>query len=295
MNGTAPMISTKLEEVVESVSGHRPRQESSISKYPTVSAHQIVLKVMARLARLDKLMLAHRLWFGAKVVTFPQISIDDLPGVSNTLIEGWPARMDALVLAALAANLECRTFFEFGTFRGRTTWTVVHNNPMIRAYSLDLAGPESLNDVELELTDPHLFESWRRGEAIVGTPEERRITLLTGDSARFDYGPFRNQIDLVYVDGSHSYSYVRSDTEAALTMLSPTGTIVWDDCHYPGVWNYLHEIHRSLHLNRIADTGMVVHTRHPAMAGLTRSSTGNTPANTRAHATGGDIIRRCRQ
>jgi hypothetical protein len=224
-------------------------------------------------------MLARRLWLGAKVVTFPQISIEDLPGVSDTLVTGWPARVDALVLAALAANLGCRTFFEFGTFRGRTTWTVVRNNPMIRAYSLDLASPESLNDAALEMTDPQLFESWRRGEAIAGTPESARITLLTGDSARFDYGPYQNEMDLVYVDGSHSYSYVRSDTESALDLLSSTGTIVWDDCYYPGVWKYLHEIKTSLPLYLIANTGMVIHSRHPAMASVAAAS------NRRAHTT----------
>jgi hypothetical protein len=275
-----------------SPSNPRPKQKGPISKYPTVSAKQIVGKVLWRLAQADKRMLAHRLWLGAKVVTFPQISIDDLPGVNDTLVTGWPGRIDALVLAALAANLKCGTFFEFGTFRGRTTWTVVHNNPTITAFSLDLAGPQALKDAELELTDPYLFESWRRGEAIAGTPEATRITLLTGDSAQFDYGPYRNQIDLVYVDGSHSYSYVRSDTKSALSLLSAIGTIVWDDCYYPGVWKYLHEINGTLPLSLIANTGMVVHSRHPAMAGVIRPSATRAPTSTRPPAPGGDVVQR---
>jgi hypothetical protein len=222
-------------------------------------------------------MLVHRMWQGAKLVGFQEISLDDLPGVSDTVIKGWPVRLDPLVLAALATNLECRTFFEIGTFRGRTTWTVVHNNPRIRAFSLDLPRPGAVKDAALELTDLHLFESWRRGEAITGTPEAERITLLTGDSARFDYGPWRAQIDLVYIDGSHSYSYVQSDTEAALELLSPAGTVVWDDWYYPGVWKCLQEIGRSLPLYLIANTGMVIHSRHPAMAGIPDSSSRHMP------------------
>jgi hypothetical protein len=54
-------------------------------------------------------------------------------------------------------------------------------------------------------------------------------------------------MDLVFIDASHSYSYVRSDTEAALKMLAPTGMIVWDDyTYYPGIFAYLNELSPSL-------------------------------------------------
>jgi hypothetical protein len=213
-------------------------------------------------------MFVRRAWVEAKVAGFPHIQIDDLPGVSETLITGWPVRLDAQIVAAIALNLKCRTFFEFGTFRGRTTWTVAHNNPTIRAFTLDLPSPAAVKGAAFEVTDPYLFEEWRRGEAIHGTPEADRITLLTGDSARFNFAPYLNEMDLVYVDGSHSYSYVRSDTEAALGLLSTSGTIIWDDPYYPGVWKYLQEKRRTLPLRLVAHTGMVVYSRHPAMAAL---------------------------
>lgn len=273
MNHGAPVIRARRKRVKEPVSESGHNHDDRVSSYSTVSAYQIALGVLRRLATADKRMLAHRMWLGAKLATFPQIRIEDLPGVSDTLIKGWPGRIDPLILAALAAGLKCCTFFEFGTFRGRTVWTVVHNNPTLKAFSLDLPGPESIKNAALEVTDPHLFETWLRGEAITGTPEAQRITLLTGDSARFDYGPYRNQMDLVYIDGSHSYSYVRSDTEAALELMSATGTVVWDDWYYPGVWKYLQEIRGSLPLYVITDTGMVIHSRHPAMAVFANSST----------------------
>jgi hypothetical protein len=253
---------------MNSVSESGQSSKDQPGEYRTVSARQILLHVLWRLAQMNKGVLAHRLWLGAKAATFSHVSIDDLPGVGDARVEGWPTRLDAFILAALASQLQCESFFEFGTFRGRTTWTVVHNNPKIKAFSLDLAGPDSLGDARLELTDPHLFESWRRGEAVIGTPESERVTLLTGDSARFDYRPYQNQMDLVYIDGSHSYSYVRSDTEAALEMLSARGTIVWDDFYYPGVWKYLNEIKRSLPLFLISSTGMIVHSRHPDLADI---------------------------
>ena len=48
---------------------------------------------------------------------------------------------------------------------------------------------------------------------------------------------------MVYIDGAHTCEYVRSDTAAALAMLSPTGTIVWDDYSTgPGVYEALLEL-----------------------------------------------------
>jgi hypothetical protein len=74
-----------------------------------------------------------------------------------------------------------------------------------------------------------------------------RITALIGDSATFDFAPYRGAIDFVYVDGAHSYDYVRNDTEAALGLLSPNGVIAWDD--YPaisGVYRALNELAPTL-------------------------------------------------
>lgn len=232
------------------------------------SRYLIAPSVLRRLLASDKRRFLQKIWTEAKMAAFPQVRIEDLPGVSETLIKGWPTRLDAQIVAALAVKLECRTFFEFGTFRGRTTWTVVHNNPSIRAFTLDLPGPKSVNEAVFEVTDPYLFDQWGRGDAIGGTPEAARITLLNGDSAQFNYVPYQNEMDLIYIDGSHSYGYVRSDTEAALGLLSPTGTIIWDDPYYTGVWKYLQEKRSSLSMRLVAQTGMVIHSRHPAMAGV---------------------------
>jgi len=48
---------------------------------------------------------------------------------------------------------------------------------------------------------------------------------------------------MVLIDGSHSYSYVRSDKEATLRMFTSTGTVLWHDYPaYPVVYSYLNEI-----------------------------------------------------
>ena len=104
---------------------------------------------------------------------------------------------------------------------------------------------------------------WDRGSAYRGTPEEAQITTLTGDSAHFDFGPYTREIDVVFVDGAHSYAYVKSDSEHALRMMKPGGVIAWDDYpSIPGVYGYLNELASGLErpLYHIYGTRLVIYT-----------------------------------
>ncbi|MCA1705130.1 MAG: class I SAM-dependent methyltransferase [Actinobacteria bacterium] len=194
------------------------------------------------------------------------VEIRALPGVKDAVVEAFVDDRNRAVLAALCASLGCKTFFEIGTNRGRTAWSVARHNPQMKVHTLDLPSADSADDVALELlpSDRGFVANWGPGLAFQGTPEEPRIEQLFGDSATFDFSPFWGKIDLVFVDGSHSYSYVRNDTEAALRMLTPTGTIVWDDYPaFPGIYSYLTELSRSLDRRpfHILETRMVVYSR----------------------------------
>lgn len=179
----------------------------------------------------------------------PNIEVSHIDGMDEVLVAGGVTRhacgpqYDGLVVAALCNVLRCQNVFEIGTYHGETAWLIAHNNPEVTVFTLDLPGIESAQDTALELTDTNYFRAWGRGARFRGTPEALRIVQLQGDSAKFDYSPYRHRMDLVFIDASHSYSYVKSDTEAALSMLSERGTIVWDDyTHYPGIYAYLHEL-----------------------------------------------------
>ena len=201
-----------------------------------------------------------------KATGAPRVRISNVDhwGLDDVSIQGTVNNYDALVVAALCRHFDCRNFFEIGTYLGETTWLVAHNNPDVAVYTLDLPSGDSRSDAMLELTDPYLFERWDRGVRFADTPERDRIVQLLGDSASFNYSPYRESIDMVFIDGSHSYSYVRSDTEAALQMLSPKGAILWHDYPaYPGVWAYLNELGKgSDHpIWWIKGTGLAVYTR----------------------------------
>ena len=82
-----------------------------------------------------------------------------------------------------------------------------------------------------------------------------------GDSATFDFSPFYQEIDLIFIDGSHQYNYVKVDSENAFKMLRPGGVIIWDDyatVQWPGVTKALNELSHKQALYWIKDTGLVI-------------------------------------
>jgi predicted O-methyltransferase YrrM len=79
------------------------------------------------------------------------------------------------------------------------------------------------------------------GELYLNSPYANKIKQLYGDSARFDFSPYFNNIDMVFVDGAHSYDYVVNDSEIALKLIgSKKGIIVWHD-------SILNEIADAIH------------------------------------------------
>ena len=207
------------------------------------------------------------LWIELKLIGAANVENVDtsrIRGFDAVRVTGPVSRSCRLVLAALAMLLEAERIFEIGTYAGETTWVLAHNRPNARVHTLDLPGPEAVASAGLELTDPEYFERWDRGRYFRGTPEAERITQLRGDSATFDFSPYSGAMDLVFIDASHSYSYVRSDTDAAFGMLSELGMIVWDDySYYPGVYAYLNEIAPSLDrpIFHILGTRLAVYSR----------------------------------
>jgi hypothetical protein len=182
--------------------------------------------------------------FGA--TSIENIDRSEISGLQDAVIEGYIDDPNRAVLAAVCQAVGARTFFEIGTNRGRTAWTVARNNPELAVHTLDLPSREALADVQLDLneSDRAFFSrDWDRGSAYAGTPEAERIETLLGDSATFDYSPYEGKMDVVFIDGAHTYSYVRSDTEQAERMITPEGTIVWDDYpSIPGVYRFLTEL-----------------------------------------------------
>jgi predicted O-methyltransferase YrrM len=203
--------------------------------------------------------------FAAGTVT--NIERREVPVFVDAVIEGYVEDHQGMLIAALAQGLGAGTFFEIGTNRGRTSWTVARNNPAIQVYTLDMPLDATSTDAKLTMgSDDHRFfrPGEATGEAFRDTPEAERITQLWGDSATFDFSPHAGAIDLVYIDGGHTYEYVRSDTRNALEILSPSGTIVWDDYgSHPEIYQYVTELAPSLDrpVYHVFGTRMAIYSR----------------------------------
>ena len=146
-----------------------------------------------------------------------------------------------------------KRLFEIGTFDGRTTINLAANSPSdAHVFTLDL--PRTMLDdtkLPLESCERAYIDKEKSGILIAGHEAEGKITQLCGDSATFDFSPHWGQMDFVFVDGSHSYEYVLSDSRIAMRLLrGGRGTIVWHDYnkpsgYYQGVTRALNELYES--------------------------------------------------
>jgi predicted O-methyltransferase YrrM len=149
---------------------------------------------------------------------------------------------EAFALSLIAAFVQPRRIFEIGTASGQATWLMGRQAQQAQIDTMDLGNhAPSLGQ---QRGQPPWQDLSQIGIAFRGTEVEPRVTQHFADSAQFDYGPFRGAIDLMLIDGGHTYEYVKHDSSAALELMRPGGVIVWDDCNYisPGVSKALHEL-----------------------------------------------------
>lgn len=212
---------------------------------------------------------------GAPPASLPPVELDALvpPGTTFRLLEpqerdGNVTLYELVAIAKVTRHVDPAVALEIGTFNGRTTLNLAANaREGATVYTLDLPAAELASaGLPLDAADLKYVRKAVSGELFLNSELAPRIRQLFGDSARFDYSPFRGATDLVFVDGSHSYEYVRNDSLHALELLrGGSGTILWHDYGgWVGVTRALNELHASggpwSGLRRIAGT-TVAHLR----------------------------------
>ena len=154
---------------------------------------------------------------------------------------------ELLTLMAICQHKSFSKAFEIGTFSGESTQAIALSTP-----------PEArVSTLDIQTYEP--------GLAFAGRSEAGKIEVLIGDSRSFDFSAYAGQCDFVYIDGNHTYPFVKSDTEIALRLLKPGGVILWDDYVFDpahpdcsGVKQALEELTLP-HLYRIKGTRFAVH------------------------------------
>ena len=154
--------------------------------------------------------------------------------------------MDSIVIASVALSKKPRIYFEIGTGDGRSALLVSANTP---------------ETTQIFTLDPFFPEDPIKGSVFHGEPEATKIQQFGGYSTTFDFSSWMNGVDLVFVDGSHDYADVVSDTALAFRMIAPGGWILWHDVAMdcPGVVKALEQSEHSRKIRKIAGTRYAIH------------------------------------
>ena len=197
----------------------------------------------------------------------PVVSIDSVTSSATEVALPEPVAADGnvtllelLVLSRLVRERRPRSLFEIGTFDGRTTLALAANaGDDAVVHTLDLPRDAS-TDRHIERAERAFVDKPQSGARFLDTATSSKIRQLYGDSATFDFKPYT--ADFVFVDGSHAYEYVLSDSVRALSMIQTRGTIVWHDYgEWPGVTRALDQLasdNRFIGLRAIEHTSLAI-------------------------------------
>jgi hypothetical protein len=154
--------------------------------------------------------------------------------------------LEILTLAAIAKVRKPRRVFEIGTYNGKTTSVFLLNTPEeSQVFTLDL--PPSGGVAENYLpSDVELVNNRRTDDFLVPFRSSERYHQLYCDSKLFDPEPFRDSIDLGFIDGAHTRDFVQNDTEKMAIMMAPDGLVLWHDYGGKGSFRPLADYLESL-------------------------------------------------
>lgn len=172
---------------------------------------------------------------------------------------------ELMVLASLARSRAPKRILEIGTFDGNTTLQLALNTPsdaIIHTLDLPPDAEETAEPVlKSDLTFIHDQEKLVR--KFEGSRVAHKIVQHLGDSTALDFSMFTAQgpLNMIFIDGGHSYPCVKSDTENALEVLADGGCILWHDFtpFFGGVYRFLLELSKTLPLIHIEGTHLIIY------------------------------------
>jgi hypothetical protein len=193
----------------------------------------------------------------------PRIALSEIAGSPMVRIEGSYSYVDGslplcdlLALLSVLVNRSPQTVLEIGTYNGYTTRLMALNLPRAQIHTIDL--PENFDDRggSMPKDDWHLIAARRVGSAYRTDSSITSVTQHFGDTAEYVFPP----AEFFFIDGSHTYPYVRNDTQKAL--MSPAAKVlIWHDCdrNHPDVTRWLVEmIQTGYPVQRIDGTNLAI-------------------------------------
>ncbi len=135
------------------------------------------------------------------------------------------------VLCAIVRHTGAKRILEIGTYDGRTALNLAANTPddgMVTTVDLPAGWNHGLAlEVPSEAVNgtsvPPAALKYRH------TRYAHKVRQIYGDSAALDWSSLGVPFDIVFIDGCHSYDYVRSDTLKALASVRSGSLVIWHD------------------------------------------------------------------
>jgi hypothetical protein len=155
-----------------------------------------------------------------------------------------------ILLSSLSKD---KTVFEFGTFRGQTTYNL--SKTATEVYTFDF-GDNISNE---GYPGYEVGEVYKKNNAL-------NITQLIGDSVTYDFSKLHNKFDIIWLDGGHSYNVCKKDFENSLQMIKQNTTTIIAIDDYPawlGVKQAVEEIAQTKHLYYIPEIALIVYINNP--------------------------------
>ena len=172
------------------------------------------------------------------------------------LVEGWLSDAQGRALFRAAAETRGRgAIVEIGSWKGRSTTWLASGARLAghRVYAID-PHRRSREYPEAETKDEFLANLARNGLTAVVEP----LIMTSEEAAARVAGP----VELLFIDGDHSYEAVRRDTEIWLPRLIDGGTVMFNDvatAAYSGPRRVVREmVCRSPVFHRIGRVGSMV-------------------------------------
>ena len=152
---------------------------------------------------------------------------------SSYNVVGMTSDYESWILSCLSKVSD--NIFEFGTCSGKNTMLMALNskeNSKIISLTINQNQSKKLildkNDNNISYRNI-LHESSYEKFLFSGKEIEKKIEVVFIDSREFDTKKYLRKFDLIFIDGGHTYSVVKSDTNKAFEMLSSKGIIIWHD------------------------------------------------------------------
>ena len=184
---------------------------------------------------------------------------------SSNNIVGMTSDYEAWIISSISKI--SKKIFEFGTCSGKTTYLMgLNSSDDTKIVSITL-NPDDLDNVIKKDKDNKvsfrniIHESMYEKFLFSGKEVEKKIKIIFQNSLNLEHSKYKNQMDLIFIDGGHTYSVVKSDSEKSFEMLNTNGIILWHD-YVPGkrsakdVVKYINEISKQKKIYKIKNTSL---------------------------------------